>query len=366
MGTVSNGGTAASCAQVFGPYKRGDGYRCIVELDGRRHTLTNQTTEQRARRMADRFIDLMQAQAPVSIQDAMERYREYMLLNDRKPATVTTTQYRLRRFFGDTAQSVKTLTAGKCAAMYAALVKQQKADTHRNTLAEAKTFARWLVSEKILRENPIEGIKPTGRRSRGKEQLTRDEARRWLTVALEEAGKGCDAALVAAMTLLMGLRPGEVIVRTVRDVDSAGTRLRVRQAKTRAGDRDPKIPAVLQPLVAARCAGKQPADLLFPASRGRGEQKPHTVSWVRKKVTKLCQAAGVPEVCTYSMRGLHADLAIAESVSPDVVARGLGHESSRTTMAHYAKPGTLREVQADRAAQELGVATAPPHLRLVS
>ena len=66
------------------------------------------------------------------------------------------------------------------------------------------------------------------------------------------------------------------------------------------------------------------------------------------------------------MRGLHADLAIAESVSPDVVARGLGHESSRTTMAHYAKPGTLREVQADRAAQELGVAPGQPHLRLVS
>ena len=90
------------------------------------------------------------------------------------------------------------------------------------------------------------------------------------------------------------------------------------------------------------------------------------MSWVRKKVQKLCQAAKVPEVCTYSMRGLYADLGIAQDVTPDAVAKSLGHESPRTTMAHYAKPGTLREVQGDRAAQALGIAPAAPQLRLVS
>ena len=83
------------------------------------------------------------------------------------------------------------------------------------------------------------------------------------------------AHAMADMTLLLNLRPGEVVVRTVRDVDDGGTRLRVRKAKTRAGDRDIKLPDVLQPLIAARCVGKRPDELLFPTVDGEGETVPH-------------------------------------------------------------------------------------------
>ena len=352
--------------KIYGPYKRGDGFRCLIGEGQTRTTLPIAKTERQALAYAEHMLRRLQAETPPTVAETIERYHDHLKAKGLRPASVTTTLYRLRRFFPHPDKPLTVLTPSRCASYYSALTTSQKADTHRNTLAEVKTFGRWLAEQKMVRVSPFEDIKPTGRRSRGKEQLTRDEAKRWLDLAIEEAQKGNDAALVAAMVLLMGVRPGEVIVRTVRDVDSGGTRLRVRQAKTRAGDRDPKIPEVLQPLLAVRCEGKQPTDLLFPASRGHGEQKRHTVSWVRKQVAKLCQAARVPYVTTYSFRGLHADLGVEQNVVSDVVAKSLGHESSRTTMAHYAKPGTLREVQADRAAQALGIAPAAPHLRLVS
>ncbi|MFO0573062.1 MAG: hypothetical protein U1A78_03615 [Polyangia bacterium] len=41
-------------------------------------------------------------------------------------------------------------------------------------------------------------------------------------------------------------------MRTVRDADDGGKRLRIGEAKTRTGDRDILIPEVLQPLIALR------------------------------------------------------------------------------------------------------------------
>lgn len=96
--------------------------------------------------------------------------------------------------------------------------------------------------------SPFEAIKPIGQRSRGKEQLTNDETKRWSDTALRDAIGGSDGALAAYMTLVLGMRAGEVVVRTVRDVDDGGTRLRIRKAKTRKGDRDVKLPPVLQSL----------------------------------------------------------------------------------------------------------------------
>ena len=73
----------------------------------------------------------------------------------------------------------------------------------------------------------------------------------------------------------------------------------------------------------------------------------------------------MPPVCAHSMRGLHADLAVEAGLSPDVVAKSLGHTSASVTMNHYAKPETLRDVQRERAAEQLGVSRPTVALRLV-
>ena len=91
----------------------------------------------------------------------------------------------------------------------------------------------------------------------------------------------------------------------------------------------------------------------------------HDVSWVRKAVQRSCSAIKVPTICAHSMRGLHADLAVEAGLSPDVVAKSLGHTSASVTMQHYAMPETLRDVQRERAAEQLGVNRPATELRLV-
>lgn len=84
-----------------------------------------------------------------------------------------------------------------------------------------------------------------------------------------------------------------------------------------------------------------------------------------KAVQTICRTTKVPTVCAHSMRGLHADLAVEAGLSPDVVAKSLGHTSANVTMQHYAMPETLRDVQRERAAEQLGVNRPAPELRLV-
>lgn len=345
--------------KIFGPYQRGDAYRCVLADGQTRTMLPSAPTPERALRIAEITRQKILDETPLSLAEALTRYRDYLTLSSR-PQSIVTAMYRLRSLLPDESQTVKALTPAKCQARYLELAKQQKPDTHRNALAVAKTFGRWLVDQKLVRENPFASVNPIGQRSRGKEQLTNDETKRWAGIALAEASKGGDGALAAYMTLIMGLRAGEVVMRTVRDVDDGGTRLRVRRAKTRAGDRDVKIPDVLQPLIARRCQGKTSEALLFVGESRDGSPQPHPVRWVRDHVRRLCRLAGVPVVCAHSMRGKHADLSVEAGMSPDLVASSVGHTSSQVTMRHYAKPATLHALQSSRAAERLGLASPQP------
>lgn len=350
--------------KIFGPYPHRGGFRCFLGDGKKRIALTKMATEKDARRLAESARRRFIAASPVSVETALERYEEHLSLTCR-PTTIATILFRLKSMLPDPSCLLQALTPAKCQAQYLELAKRQKPDTHRNALSVAKALGRWLVEQSLIRENPFEKIKPIGMRSRGKEQLTHDETKRWSDEALRRAQAGSDGALAAYMTLLLGLRPGEVVVRTVRDVDDGGTLLRVRGAKTKAGDRDVTIPAVLRPLLAARCQGKPAEALLFPTEYEDGSPAPHPVGWVRDHVHAICKRAGVQLVCAHSMRGKHADLAVRAGMSPDVVAESVGHTSARVTMGHYAKPETLHEVQREQAAQRLGLSGPEPRLRLV-
>src|SRR5690349_3962595 len=108
------------------------------------------------------------------------------------------------------------LNSHKCAAYYKALRerttkygKPLAVDSHRNILAEARTFLKWCTGKSLLRANPLEGVQGTGKRRHGKPQLRIDEARKWQAKAVELAEEGEDGAIAALVTLVMGLRAGE-------------------------------------------------------------------------------------------------------------------------------------------------------------
>jgi len=336
--------------RYLGPYQFRGQWRCQLINGERRTWLTPEKTSERAIAVAERIVAASIAQQPMTVETALDEYREYKLtVRGNKPASVTTTLYRLRSFFTEPGLAIYQLTPQRCAGYYQKLIGKQKPSTHHNTLAEAGTFCRFLIKRRHLKLNPIEGIEPVGRKRKGKPQLRYDEARHWWSKAEELANAGEAGAVAAMMTLVMALRASEITTRIVRDLDNGGKLLWIPEAKTEAGKRQVKVPEVLQPHLLRLARDKTPAAFLFPGKRGG----PPDRAWPRKWVKRICRLAKLPEVCAHSMRGLHASLAIQAGASPDVVAGVMGHESPSMTLSNYATPGSAESAVADRAASAL-------------
>ena len=65
-------------------------------------------------------------------------------------------------------------------------------------------------------------------------------------------------------------------------------------------------------------------------------------------VRKLCALADVPPVCTHSLRGLYATLAVQSGSASHVVASSLGHGSFEMTQRHYAQASSIANASTAR------------------
>lgn len=334
--------------KLLGPYRFRTKWRCQLVINGKRDWTPLGRTPEEAERTAQRAIEKIMSLRPLSVDDAIDRYAEYLKTKGNKPASYEGTPARLRRFFAPMlAQPLIALTAHRCEVLYRDLTSKPSprtgrplaVDSHRAYLAEARSLARWAVKNRLLRLNPVAEIEGIGRRRQGKEQLRREEARRWLDKAHELAQKGEAGAVAAMMTLLLGLRASEVISRVVRDLDDGGRLLWIPHSKTPAGKRTLRIPDEIQPYLRELARDKLPLALLFGH---------HLRDWPREWVQRICKLAKVPIVTAHGMRGLHATLAIEEGATPDLVARSLGHEHASMTMRAYAAPGSAESARQGR------------------
>ena len=84
--------------------------------------------------------------------------------------------YRLGVFFPDGEVLLRDLNSKTCSGYYEALRTRNtrqgrpfSVDSHRNILAEAKSFLRWCtVKKKWLARNPLEEVEGVGKRKHGK------------------------------------------------------------------------------------------------------------------------------------------------------------------------------------------------------
>ena len=144
----------------------------------------------------------------------------------------------------------------------------------------------------------------------------------------------------------MGMRASEIADRTVRELDAGGSVLIISHAKTDAGIRRLRVPAVLQPHLLALAKDKTGTEKLFGPGTNR--------HWVLRAVAKTCKAAGVSAVTPHGLRGTHATLAVGAGVSGLAVAASLGHESFEgVTARHYASPDAVSGARIDRVADAL-------------
>ncbi len=351
--------------RIEGPYRHRAGYRCRVVTPTGRVWCTPGRTEQHAWKIAEAFAGLAARQGRHSVRDALAAYAQHQRDKGNREQSVQNTGQVLARFFGKTLDvEMAKLTPQRGIDLYERLHTQKSprtgkplaADSHRNYLAQAKTFLSWCVSQGWLKWHPLEKVRGTGRRSHGKTQLTIDEARRLYRHCLKLADKD-DGALAVLMALSMGMRASEITSRTVRDLDDAGRLLRVEandaldfKPKTKASRRPVPVPSSLQAHIKARTRAKLPTALLFISEKTGGA---HWRDWVAEQARHHCREAGVPVVCAHALRGVAATSAVEAGIAAEAVAKLLGHESTSMTRQSYIAPGTLEQAEREQVQQVL-------------
>lgn len=279
-----------------------------------------------------------------------------------KPTTAEYERDRLYFAFQDCLNaSIKTMTPRFAEQMYEQLVNRPSkksgrplsASTHHFYLHLAKKLFAWAEAKRYVIESPFKHVRPQGRKNAGKPQLRVDEANRFINVAFKLYDE-CDdvLALAAVVALLMGLRASEVLNRSARDVDCGGSLLWVEAGKTANARRQLRIPKVLQSRMIKLSAGKEPDAPLLGLNR-KGEPRHPRVLW--QAVGRICQQAGVPRVCTHSLRGLWATLGVESGAVTELVAASLGHGSFEMTARHYARPEAVSAARTARVLELLNL-----------
>lgn len=323
--------------------------------------LTFPTEEEAVRERAKALRELARAQGGPQISTAVDEYLALLERRGRKVASVAACRGFLAAFWPEQAELLSSVSA----ADYEALVKRKtprgqpySVAFHQQALIRAKAVCTLAVKRGWLKASPLADVEPQGRINRGKLHLSEDEAQRWTAAAVKAAHGGDETALAALCCYLLGLRVSEACTPAVRDLDAGGTVLRVmgkgdRPRRLRLWSHDPRMEADLAELrellsqAAQRAKGEGRIAPLLRTSRGK----------VWRKVRELCRAAGVPEVCPHSLRGLHLTLRVQEGEDPRRVAADAGH-SVRVLESSYLEPGALESGRLARVVP-IGVTGAP-------
>ncbi len=258
----------------------------------------------------------------------------------------------VRRFFGRP-RPISSLRHALIQECYSALVAEGLAvDTHRNYLAQTKSYLKWLVETAgLLKSNPGEKVFGVGQRSEGKETLDMRPLRIWREEAYKRADSGDVGAIAALMALELGMRASEIVTRRVCDLDEYELpcdTVIIRKAappsesgpgfnpKTKKSRRRLGVPDELRPYLERLVAGKGSTEYLFPALTREGRKPTHRYrDWVRDNVIAICTAVDVPEVCAHALRGNYAE--IGARLDPLGAQERLGHTDKRTTQKYSGK-----------------------------
>lgn len=333
--------------RVDGPYKHGRRWRVRLVTPTGQTSVESFATEAEARERA--AAARLTIPGGVSLAAAADDYLASIKARGLRPATIVSTRKHLatwtRRSF-----LLEEVTPEEVARWYQRRQQEVAVDSHQQELAQARRFFAWCVERGKLSENPAAGVKPVGRKKRGKPQLRIGEAQRLSRSALELARGGDEGAIAVLAVLWLGLRSGELLARVVRDLDvfDGGCWLWIDAGKTEQARRHLDVPGDLAALLQQQARGKLPGAYLFGVSSATGH---HTHVWLNRAVERLCAAAGVPRVPPHGLRGTWASIAEEAGAVAHLVSQQLGHSSHAITAAHYVAPGSSERAAGRRVLQ---------------
>jgi len=341
--------------RVMGPYEERDKWRIVVVENGKRKSVFLDTEAEALRAKSELERKVLR---PVSkkLCDVITLWEQELL----RTGTTSAISVTHKAFWARTLlksmleEEISSVTPRQAAAMYEKMLSRESrmtgrplaAATQRFALWTARNFFAWASAVGCVGSNPFKDVKPVGKVNAGKSQLRIEEARRFARTALDLFEKTeHPLAIGALVALMMGLRTQEVLLREVRDLDDGGRFLWIDAGKTANAKRHLEVPELLRPYLLRLAAGQSPSSLLFGYGR-TGMPRTRTTMWAT--VRKLCALAGVPPVCTHSLRGLYATLAVQSGSASHVVASSLGHGSFQITQRHYAQASSVANASTAR------------------
>jgi integrase len=191
--------------------------------------------------------------------------------------------------------------------------------TRRAVLDVLRMIFRMAEGDQLVSGNPAELVKAPRIDAKEPVHLTAEQARRFLDAAKDDA-----LSSLYAVALGTGLRRGELLALTWRDVDSDSGTVAVRSGKTRAAARTVPLPGF------ARLA-------LAGLTKRPGPIWPYSPSYVTRHVGVICARAGVPRMTFHQLRHTAASLMLEQGVDSLTIRGILGHTRLSTT-AGYARP----------------------------
>ncbi len=328
-------------------------YEARVQHDGRRFSVYGRSEREVRQKLAELERKLAIDQPPppgkLTVQELCQRWLE----TERKrwkPRTFHDYQRLLERFVYPAIGSVKLakLTPDRLQRLFDGISGRAASQTYRVLHRCFAVAVRW----RYLPENPCDRVVPPSYHVPQAQLPDADTLAKLFWYCLESDD---DYANLVALTLLTGLRLGEITALRWDDVDVEGGRLSVVRAgqwidgqwvevepKTRAGRRVVPIGELgvrllkrQKAVVARRKLQAGPAwqehGLVFPATDGR----PLSPDRVSAAMRRLCRAAGVPRLRFHQLRHGSASLALAAGIPLPDVSQRLGHADPSITARVY-------------------------------
>jgi len=328
-------------------------YEARVQRDGRRFSVYGRTETEVRQKLAELerklAIGLVPPVGKLTVQELCDRW----FTTERKrwkPRTLHDYQRLLERFVYPAIGSVKLskLTPDRLQRFFDAIPGRAASQTYRVLHRCFAVAVRW----GYLSENPCDRVVPPKYQPPVVELPDAATLARLFWHCLESDD---DYAPLLALTLLSGLRLGEITALHWDNVDIETGRLMVVHAgqwiggqwvetepKTRAGRRVVPIGELgirllkrQKAVVARRKLQAGPAwqehGLVFPATDGR----PLSPDRVSAAMRRLCKAAGIPRLHFHALRHGAASLALLGGAPLADVSRRLGHADPSITARVY-------------------------------
>ncbi len=190
--------------------------------------------------------------------------------------------------------------------------------TRRGILDVLRMIFRLAEHDGLVERNPAQTVTAPRIDAKDPVHLTAEQARKFLDAARDDS-----LYSLYAVALATGLRRGELLALTWREVDLGNANVVIRRGKTAAAARSVPLPGFAA--VALRVLERRPGSIW-----------PYSPSYVTRHVAVICKRAGVPRIGMHGLRHSTASILLAEGVDPMVIRQILGHTRVSMT-SHYAR-----------------------------